>query len=66
MALRVEEVIDGTDIVTRVLHGGPLTSRKGINAPRVQLSANVPTSKDRRDIELWRWRLTWIFWPCPL
>ncbi|ETX01638.1 MAG: hypothetical protein ETSY1_06655 [Candidatus Entotheonella factor] len=52
VALRVEEVIDGTDIVTRVLHGGPLTSRKGINAPRVQLSATVPTDKDRRDIEL--------------
>jgi pyruvate kinase len=52
LALQVEEVIDGTDIVTRVLHGGPLTSRKGINAPRVHLSATVPTNKDRRDIEL--------------
>jgi pyruvate kinase len=52
VALQVEEVIDGTDIVTRVLHGGPLTSRKGINAPRVHLSATVPTNKDRRDIEL--------------
>lgn len=35
-----------------MLHGGPLTSRKGINAPRVQLSASVPTPEDRRDIEL--------------
>jgi len=52
VALQVEEVVEGTDIVTRVLHGGPLTSRKGINAPRVQLSATVPTDKDRRDIEL--------------
>lgn len=52
VALQVEEVVDGTDIVTRVLHGGPLTSRKGINAPRVQLSASVPTAKDRHDIEL--------------
>ena len=52
VALRVDEVVDGTDIVTQVLHGGPLTSRKGINAPRVQLSTHVPTDKDRRDIEL--------------
>ncbi len=52
VALQVEEVVDGTDIVTRVLHGGPLTSRKGINAPKVKLSASVPTPKDRHDIEL--------------
>jgi pyruvate kinase len=52
IALRVDEVVDGTDIVTQVLHGGPLTSRKGINAPRVQLSTHVPTDKDQRDIQL--------------
>ena len=52
VALQVEDVANGTDIVTRVLHGGPLTSRKGINAPRVHLSASVPTEKDHRDIEL--------------
>lgn len=52
VALRVDEVVDGTDIVTQVLHGGPLTSRKGINAPRVQLSTHVPTDKDQRDIQL--------------
>ena len=52
VALRVDEVVDGTDIVTQVLHGGPLTSRKGINAPRVQLSTHVPTEKDQRDIQL--------------
>lgn len=52
LALEVEEVHDGTDIVTRVLIGGPLTSRKGINAPRIQLSAEVPTDKDTHDIQL--------------
>lgn len=52
IALQVEEVVDGTDIVTRVLTGGPLSSRKGINAPRTPLSAQVPTAKDQRDIEL--------------
>ncbi len=52
IALQVEEVRDQTDIITRVLIGGALTSRKGINAPRVQLSAQVPTEKDKRDIQL--------------
>ena len=51
VALRVDEVVDGTDIVTQVRPGGPLTSRKGINAPRVQLSTHVPTDKDQRDIQ---------------
>jgi pyruvate kinase len=52
IALRVQEIRHGTDIVCEVVHGGPLSSRKGINAPRVQLSAHVPTEKDHHDIQL--------------
>ncbi len=52
IALEVVEVRDGTDIVCEVLHGGPLSSRKGINAPRVRLSARVPTAKDLQDLQL--------------
>jgi pyruvate kinase len=52
IALQVEEIRNETDIVCRVLTGGPLSSRKGINAPRVQLSTHVPTEKDLLDIRL--------------
>jgi pyruvate kinase len=34
----------------RVLHGGPLSSHKGINLPGVQVSAPSITEKDREDI----------------
>ena len=50
--LRVVEVRDDTDIVCQVLTGGRLSSRKGIHAPRAILGMQVPTAKDRQDIEL--------------
>lgn len=50
--LRVTEVRDATDIVCQVLTGGRLSSRKGIHAPRAILGMQVPTAKDRQDIEL--------------
>jgi pyruvate kinase len=37
-------------VTARVLHGGPLTSHKGINLPGVQVSAPSITPKDREDI----------------
>jgi pyruvate kinase len=37
-------------VMARVLHGGPLTSHKGINLPGVQVSAPSITAKDREDI----------------
>jgi len=37
-------------VLARVLHGGPLTSHKGINLPGVQVSAPSLTEKDREDI----------------
>lgn len=52
IALQVQEIVDARDIVCEVLSGGPLSSRKGINAPRIQLSAHVPTKKDEHDIQL--------------
>ena len=36
-------------VTARVLHGGPLTSHKGINLPGVQVSAPSITAKDRED-----------------
>jgi pyruvate kinase len=37
-------------VTARVLHGGSLTSHKGINLPGVQVSAPSITAKDREDI----------------
>ena len=42
--------IEGTRVTTRVLHGGPLSSHKGINLPGVQVSAPSITDKDREDV----------------
>jgi pyruvate kinase len=48
--LRVEGVGD-TDIVTRVINGGVLSERKGINLPGVKLQIPSLTAKDRDDLQ---------------
>lgn len=47
------EVIDKTndEIVCKVIRGGIVTSRKGINLPTTDLSLSALTDKDRRDAE---------------
>ena len=52
--LRVESVTD-TDIITRVINGGVLAERKGINIPGVPLQIPSLTQKDRDDL---RWAAT--------
>jgi pyruvate kinase len=47
--LRVERVTD-TDVICRVINGGTLAERKGINLPGVQLPIPSLTDKDRRDL----------------
>lgn len=49
--LRVEKTTD-TDVVTRVINGGMLGERKGINLPGVTLPIPSLTEKDRDDL---RW-----------
>ncbi len=49
MELRVTGV-DGSDVVTTVLHGGILKAHKGINLPGVAISAPALTEKDRDDL----------------
>jgi pyruvate kinase len=44
--------IQKTDVVTEVVHGGPISSRKGVNIPGIKLSCNVPTKEDLRDLDL--------------
>ena len=47
--LEVEKV-DGTDIVCRVLNGGELGMRKGVNVPNVKIKLPALTDKDKEDI----------------
>jgi pyruvate kinase len=49
LELRVEEV-NKTDVVCRVINGGELGEKKGINLPGVKLSAPSLTEKDRADL----------------
>lgn len=48
--LRVREVRD-IDVVTEVVYGGPLKSKKGINLPNTKVSAPSLTDKDLKDLE---------------
>ena len=48
--LKVKEIRD-IDIVTEVVYGGPLKSRKGINLPFTKVSAPSLTEKDLVDLE---------------
>ncbi|HKS29734.1 MAG TPA: pyruvate kinase [Pyrinomonadaceae bacterium] len=47
--LRVERTTE-TDVICRVINGGTLGERKGINLPGVQLPIPSLTDKDRRDL----------------
>src|SRR5690242_19767988 len=42
--------VSGARVMARVLHGGRLTSHKGINLPGVAVSAPSITDKDREDV----------------
>lgn len=47
--LRVEEITD-TDLICRVINGGPISDRKGVNLPGANLSMPFISEQDRRDI----------------
>jgi len=47
--LKVKEV-RGEDVITEVVYGGPLKSRKGINLPFTKVSAPSLTEKDLKDL----------------
>jgi pyruvate kinase len=46
----VVEKLDATNVTTRVIHGGPVSSRKGMNFPDSELSIPAITEKDREDV----------------
>ncbi|MHA2047642.1 MAG: pyruvate kinase [Candidatus Thorarchaeota archaeon] len=41
-----------THVVTEVVYGGPISSRKGVNIPGIKLSCDVPTDEDLKDLEV--------------
>jgi pyruvate kinase len=43
--------VSGDDVECRVLHGGLLTSGKGVNLPGVRISESALTAKDEEDLE---------------
>lgn len=45
------EGIEGKDVRCSVVHGGVLTSRKGVNLPGVSISAPALTDRDRKDLD---------------
>ena len=47
--LKVESV-SGTNIATRVIAGGPISNRKGVNVPGVSLDIPYISAKDRSDM----------------
>ncbi len=49
--LKVTE-IKGIEVITEVIYGGPLKSRKGINLPFSKVTAPSLTEKDIQDLEL--------------
>ena len=53
LALQVEEV-RGSDVVTRVIQGGPVSDNKGINLPGTVVSVPALSDKDADDL---RWAL---------
>lgn len=44
------EKIEGKEIFTRVINGGKLKPRKGVNFPHIKLSISAITEKDRADL----------------
>jgi pyruvate kinase len=42
--------VSGQDVVTEVVHGGPLAEHQGINLPGVAVSSPALTEKDRADL----------------
>jgi pyruvate kinase len=44
--------IKGNEVITDVVHGGPISSKKGANIPGIKLSVKVPTEQDLVDLDL--------------
>jgi pyruvate kinase len=43
--------VDDTEVTMRVIHGGPISSKKGMNFPDSELTIPAITDKDREDVK---------------
>ena len=43
--------VDETSVSTRVIHGGPISSKKGMNFPDTAMSIPAITEKDKKDVQ---------------
>ncbi len=43
-------MVDARSVITRVIHGGPISSKKGMNFPDSELTIPAITEKDREDV----------------
>lgn len=51
LELEITDITSSGDVVTRVVEGGPLRSRKGVNLPNIRTSTPSLTEKDINDLE---------------
>ena len=51
VCLKAEE-IKGNEIICKILTGGFISTRKGVNLPTSEISLKVPTEKDKEDLKL--------------
>jgi len=51
LRLEVTATDGSTTVTTRVIHGGPLSSNKGLNLPNTKISLPSLTEKDRQDLD---------------
>ena len=51
LALKIIESDGKTEVKAEVIHGGTLSSRKGVNLPNTHISLHCITEKDSRDLE---------------
>jgi pyruvate kinase len=51
LELEVLKILTTERVLTRVIHGGILSSRKGVNLPNTKISLPSLTEKDRADLE---------------
>jgi pyruvate kinase len=47
----VVTAVDAKSVTTRVVHGGPISSKKGMNLPDSELTIPAITDKDREDVK---------------
>lgn len=50
LQVEVVKVLNETDVLVRVVAGGPLSSRKGVNLPDTNISIPSITDKDKEDV----------------